>query len=65
VTNAPEIIVKMKRGKIVTHYTKARAVFAFAGSAMGCARQAPGPVPAWQSVLGMSSSLEVKVFYPT
>jgi hypothetical protein len=25
----------------------------------------PARTPAWQGVLGMSSSLEVKVFYPT
>jgi hypothetical protein len=25
----------------------------------------PAGMPAWQGVLGMSSSLEVKVFYPT
>jgi hypothetical protein len=25
----------------------------------------PVGIPAWQGVLGMSSSLEVKVFYPT
>jgi hypothetical protein len=28
-------------------------------------RGMPVGIPAWQGVLGMSSSLEVKVFYPT